>query len=192
MSKKLLALVSMLAILTANSAFAAGLSLTGSTGTDLSLTGSVSTISGSTATGDLSVNVNATVLPTLSFNLAANSIALGDLSIGSYITKSLAYSGVTNAQNGMNVTVKSNLLNDGRGNKIGATGGQAGTSYKFNKGVAVDGATGTEFDTTAQSLDARNTKGTLNDTFQIGAQIAADTTAGNYTDTLTFTVTGNF
>lgn len=191
MSKKLLALVSMLAILTANSAFAAGLSLTGSTGTDLSVTGSVTTISGATAAGDLSVNVNATVLPTLSFNLAANSIALGDLSVGSYVTKSLAYSGVTNAQNGMNVTVKSNLLDDGRGNKIGS-GAQAGTSYKFNKGSVVDASTGTEFDTTAQALDARNSKGTLNDTFQIGAQIAADTTAGNYTDTLTFTVTGNF
>jgi hypothetical protein len=91
----------------------------------------------------------------------------------------------------MNVTVKSNLLDDGNGNKIGAWQ-QANTDYKFNRNGIVDDVTGTSFDTTNQLVDTRASNGQIDGTLTIGAKVAADTIAGNYTDTLTFTVTGNF
>lgn len=187
--KKVVALVSLTALVTINSAYAGGLSLTGST-TNLTLTGNTATISGSTATGELSVSVSATVLPTLTFDISSNTLALGDLAIGSYTSTGLTYTGVTNAQWGMSVSVKSlNLLKDGN-NVIGATG-QAGTAYKYELNNAVNDSS-TNFTTSNAQFDTRASNGSINGTLNIGAKIDANTIAGNYTDTLTFTVTGNF
>lgn len=187
--KKVVALTALAALVTINSAYAAGgLSLTGST-TNLTLTGNTATISGSTATGELAVTVSATVLPTLTFDLSSSTLALGDLTIGSYTSTGLTYTGVTNAQGGMSVTLKSlNYLKDGT-NVIG-DGSQAGTAYKFATGGLIDN--GIAFDTTNQALDSRSSNGSIGGNLQIGALIDANTIAGNYTDTLTFTVTGNF
>jgi hypothetical protein len=146
--KKVVALVSLTALVTINSAYAGGLSLTGST-TNLTLTGNTATISGSTATGELAVSVSATVLPTLTFDISSNTLALGDLAIGSYTSTGLTYTGVTNAQGGMSVKIKSlNYLRDGL-NVIG-NGSQSGTAYKFATGGLVDN--GISFDTTNQNL----------------------------------------
>ena len=77
--KKAIALVSLAALVCANSTFAADLSLTWSTWTDLSLTWTtLSPLSGQYASGSLNVNVSATVLPTLSFSLANNNLSLND------------------------------------------------------------------------------------------------------------------
>jgi hypothetical protein len=97
--KKVVALTALAALVTLNSAQAANLSLTGSTGTNLSLTGYVlgDDVSPTTATGELAVTVSATVLPTLTFDISSNTLALGDLAIGSFVDTDLTYTGVTNA-----------------------------------------------------------------------------------------------
>lgn len=193
--KKAIALVSLVALVCANSTFAADLSLTWSTWTDLSLTWTtLSPLSGQYASGSLNVNVSATVLPTLSFSLANNNLSLGDLVVDSYTTWALAYSWVTNARLWMNVTVQSaTLLDDGNLNKIWANGNQATTSYKFGKNIADFTAGWTEFNTaSAQALDSRVTNWAIAWSFDVWAKIDAATIAWNYTDTLTFTVTWNF
>lgn len=190
--KKAFAVAWLIAVVTLNSAHGAGLSLTGGT-TDLSLTGSVGTISGATATGQLSVGVSATVLPTLSFEISSNTLALGDLLVGDYTRTNLTYTWVTNALNGMAVTVRSTtLLDDGNGNKIWA-GEQANTAYKFGKNVTVDDGIGADFVAGSDlALDDRANNGAIGGVMNIGAKIDAATIAGNYTDTLVFSVTWNF
>ena len=192
--KKAIALVSLAALVCANSTFAADLSLTWSN-TNLSLTWTtLSPLSGQQATGSLDVNVSATVLPTLSFSLANNNLSLGDLVVDSYTTWALAYSWVTNAKLWMNVKVQStNLLKNASWDKIWANGWQAWTSYKFGKDVSNFSAGWTEFNTTlAQELDTIASNWSFSWSFDVWAKIDAATIAWNYTDTLTFTVTWNF
>lgn len=191
--KKVVAIASIAALVTINSAYAAGLSLTGSTGTDLSLTGSVATISGSTATGSLAVTVNATVLPTLTFEISSDTLNLGNLVIGDYARTDLTYTGVTNALGGMSVFVQSNLLNDGNGKEIWASSvTNLNTDYKFVRNSTVSDGVGTSFDKSNQEVQTITSNGSVDGVLNIGAKIQADTIAGNYSDVLTFTVTGTF
>lgn len=193
--KKVVAIASIAALVTINSAYAAGLSLTGSS-TSLSLTGSVNPIAGETASGTLSVDVTATVLPTLTFDISSDALNLGDLVIDAYKTVDtpIIYTGSTNAIDGMTVQVKSSGLNDGQGNNIGynAAVSQGSTDYRFGNTAINANTDGIAFDGNDQLLDSVNSNETFSDSFHIGALIDNQTVAGNYTDTLTFTVTGTF
>lgn len=192
--KKAIALVSLAALVCANSAFAADLSLTGSTWTWLTLTwNDFSSLSWATAVWNLNVQVAATVLPTLSFDLNSNTLNLGDLTVGSYKKSSIGYNWVTNARLWMAVTVQSaTLLDDSNWNQIWSNGNQITTSYKFGKDITDFSLEWTEFDKTVQNLDWRASNWPISWSFDVWAKIDAATIAWNYTDTLTFTVTWNF
>ena len=150
------------------------------------------------------VNVTATVVPTLSLVLATTNANLGVLTPGVFsaapVNVNLTYS--TNASNGLVVTMDSTGLKDTVvGQEINATqfaaqadadglytvataaGANAATVTGASPAVA---ATQNVVPTTGGPVNA----GVMN--VKVGAQVTNVTKAGNYSDTLTFTVTGTF
>ncbi len=193
--KKLIAVVGLVAMTMIHSAYASGLSLTGSTGTDLTLTGSVNPITGEFATGSLNVEVTATVVPTLTFNLSTSTLDLWELTIGSFKNSNLLeYNGSTNAVGWMLVQINSSGLEDAVGNRIGHGAAllQWATDYRFASSAIADDEDGTAFNGNDQTLHTLATNGAFDNDLYIAALIDTHTIAGNYTDTLVFTVTGNF
>lgn len=150
------------------------------------------------------VNVTATVVPTLSLSLVTNNASLGVLSPGVFsatpVDVDLTYS--TNAKSGLTVAMASTGLKDtAADHEIHATGISAMTT---NDGVyAVETALGAgNASVTAGSPAVAATQNVVTSTgapvdnvttnVQVGAEITNTTVSGNYTDTLTFTVTGTF
>jgi hypothetical protein len=149
------------------------------------------------------VVVSATVVPTLSLSLVNNNSALGVLSPGVFsatpVSVDLTYS--TNAKNGLTVAMASTGLKDtAAGHEINATKISAVATndglYTFatasGSGAATVNATstGVALTQTVASTSAPVNAAVRN--VKVGAQITNTTVSGNYTDTLTFTVTGTF
>ncbi len=153
------------------------------------------------------VSVSATVPPSITFTLSANSINLGTLSTGAVANSTHTARTVTNAANGYVTYVYSdgNLRNGS--NTIAATTGTlaAGTAgygiatSDASQTVTQDAACGsapynvTALTTSQQSV-AGATSGPVDETSTIcyAAAIASDTVAGAYTQTVTFVTVGLF
>lgn len=152
------------------------------------------------------VNVTATVVPTLSLLVATTNASLGVLSPGTFtatpVNVNLTYS--TNAKSGLSVAMASTGLkdaaadheinqtkisavatNDGYYEYITAAGANAAVLGAQGVGTAV-GSTQVVVPSTGVPVNGGVTN------VKVGAQITNTTVAGNYTDTLTFTVTGTF
>jgi len=156
--------------------------------------------------------VTARVAPILTLAIDESLFAFGTLNTAAYATGATSVHLVTNAEDGAVVTVSSNGLVDTATSKaIGFTGGLTGIAdttanaplfYSYAVGTGADAAAvkadavanlGTN--AMAKSLSAViATVGSQNITkgFAIGAKIDAQTEAGNYSDTLTFSATANF
>ena len=169
-----------------------------------------------TATGTINgLVINAKVQPTLNMIITGSGmIDLGTLSSAAYSSGSVNIEIGTNAVNGASVTAKS--TNGGLKNTVDPTQfinslAADGTvdSYMFSSAiVAATDSTVTGFtQTAALSAEANNTttsyvlytsnkpqalSGTDDFSFTVAAKPNAQTPAGNYTDTVIVTVTGNF
>jgi len=167
------------------------------------------------ATGTINgIVVTATVDPTLNMELSTGAINLGTLVAGIESTGSLDIEVGTNAANGLSITARSGSggLTNTSDNAIQindlTTDGNA-ESYKYYSAInaAADStitgftqtaALNTEVDdnssehTVYTSNKPQQTNGLNDITFTVGATSNAQSAAGNYQDTITFTVTGNF
>lgn len=204
--KKVLAGVSILAITTIQSALASGVTFTGSvtggaTNTNVEWDG---TIPG-TATGSATVTVSATVVPTLSMNLSKSSLDFGELTPGTALDQSLDITTTTNAKWGITVSVGSSGLATGdtaNDTYIGTLGRDAAVqttpnddSYTITSSTTSGGTalTAQNVAATQNVLTASNVaQSNATTTITLSALSQAKTEAGNYNDTLTFTVTGSF
>lgn len=149
------------------------------------------------------VLVTATVVPTLSIALATTNSALGVLAPGVFsaspINVNLTYS--TNAKSGLTISMASTGLKDTladheiNATKISGVTTNDGvytvaTAAGANNASVTAGSAAVVASQTVASSTApvnavvRNVK--------VGAQVTNTTVSGNYTDTLTFTVTGTF
>lgn len=170
-----------------------------------------------TASGSVSgVVVTAQVLPTLNMALSTGAIDLGTLTAGVPSNGSLAIEIGTNAANGVTITARSGSggLTNTADNSIQindlTTDGIA-ESYTFastdattdDSSYATFASTGDLTNTEVNNNSTEHTIYTTNKpeaddageddlTFTVEATSAAETAAGNYQDTITFTVTGNF
>ena len=199
--KKAIALVSLAALVFANSTFAADLSLTWSTWTDLSLTWTtLSPLSGQQATGSLDVWVTATVLPLLTVDLSKSTLDFGDLTVWAPNVQSLNVTTATNAKGWVVVNVGSTWLATTEKYiwdlaRVWTTPTTGVDSYSISSTTLNWGTALTEANVVwnqdvlvADNVAKSNTTTTVN----LKATIDAQTEAWNYTDTLTFTVTWNF
>lgn len=203
--KKLVAGASILALVIMNSTFASSLSLTG-TSKNLSLTGASggTDYSGSTVTWSLNFTVNAQVLPTLTLDIDADNLNLGNLSALSVSTGAIDVTLSTNAADGANVIVKSNTgwLASTEGDLIGYVNSVVAGTPWYN--LTVSNPTSVDWvvpvittptvqssaDTTILTVD--NPTDTANVNVQANASISSITPSGTYQVVHTFTVTGNF
>ncbi len=169
-----------------------------------------------TASGSISgVVVTANIAPTLNMTISTGAIDLGTLSSVAFSTGSLDIEIGTNAVNGVVVTARSGsggLTSTSSGsvqvNNLSADGAQDNYLFTSNLNGANTDTNGGSFVATA----ALSTEVTDNSTehvvyssnrpeentgiddieFSVSAQANAMTPAGNYQDTITFTVTGSF
>lgn len=203
--KKLVAGASILALVIMNSTFASSLSLTG-TSTNLSLTGASggTDYSGSTVTWSLNFTVNAQVLPTLTLDIDADNLNLGNLSALSVSTGAIDVTLSTNAADGANVVVNSNTgwLASTEGDLIGYVNSVVAGAPWYNLTVsnntsvawAIPSITTAIVDSSADItiLTVDNPTDTANVNVQANASISSITPSGTYQVVHTFTVTGNF
>lgn len=203
--KKLVALLSVVALVAMNSAFASSLSLTG-TSTNLSLTGATggTDYSGSTVTWSLNFTVNAQVLPTLTLDIDADNLNLGNLSASSVSTGAIDVTLSTNAADGANVIVNSNTgwLASTEGDLIWYVNSVVAGTPWYNLTVsnntsvawAIPSITTAIVDSSADTtiLTVDNPTDTANVNVQANASISSITPSGTYQVVHTFTVTGNF
>lgn len=169
-----------------------------------------------TASGSVSgIIVTAQVLPTINMVISADSIDLGTLDAGIESTGNLDIEVGTNAANGVTITARSwsgGLTNTSDNalqiNALVADG--IAESYTFASSANAIDSTVTGFansgDLVAVEVDDNTTEhtiystnkpeqddGTIQDvSFTVGATSDAQTSAGDYQDSITFTVTGNF
>jgi|GEM_PF-4324666 len=154
------------------------------------------------------VAVSATVVPVLTMSLDASTIALGTLTTASYNTDNVTATVSTNALGGADVTMASAGLKDTVIDReigvtsIAANPQTAATDYykvttngapvltDANDGLANAG--GTDMVASQVVYNGTGPVSAQATTVTVGAKIGATTEAGNYTDTLTFTVTGSF
>ncbi len=173
------------------------------------------TFVGSSASGTINgLVVTARILPTLTMTVSGSgTIALGNLSSSAYSTGTVSLEVGTNAINGASITARS--ANGGLNNTTNpstqinslATDGFT-DSYKFNSvlgttdstalGFAQSGALNVEVTSsgTSNTIYSSNkpqpVTGVDDLTFSVSAKPNAQTPAGDYRDTVVFTVTGNF
>ncbi|MFA6090561.1 MAG: hypothetical protein WC774_02190 [Candidatus Gracilibacteria bacterium] len=159
----------------------------------------VSTPSGTSASGSDNVLVTAQVAPTLTLVISTGAIAFGTLAIGAN-NQSLTLTTATNAELGINVSVASLGLASPtksigtliKGGTLATTGTDSytvsSTSTLAGTVLASQAVAGTQNVLTTNNVANSNQVTTVN----LNATIDAQTEAGNYGDTLTFTVTGNF
>ncbi len=165
-----------------------------------------------TATGTVSgVQVTASVLPTLNMTLSDSVIALGNINPGTAESASIDIEVGTNAANGVTITARSangGLVNTSDNSIV--INNTNGDNYTYaSTANAVDSTIGTftsTGDLTATEVTDNTTehkiyetnKPELDDnavadvTFTVEVDVDAETPAGDYTDEITFTVTGNF
>jgi hypothetical protein len=200
-----------------SSAFATVIGSTSIVG--VTLTGSVDwndTFTAASATGTISgVIVTAQVLPTLNMTISTGAIDLGILVGGVESAGSLDIEVGTNATNGVTITARSgsggltntidNLIQI---NELTTDG--IGESYTFASTANAIDSTVSGFDSTGD-LTALEINNNLDEniiystnkpepdlsavqdvTFTVAATSSAQTAAGNYQDSITFTITGNF
>lgn len=169
-----------------------------------------------TATGTVSgITVTAQVLPTLNMTLSTATVDLGTLIAGSTASGTIDIEVGTNAANGVSITAKSSSgwLTNTSDNSIqinNLTADGIAESYTFSSAANTIDSTITGFTTTGDLSSTEvndnttehtiyttnkpeRTDATNSDvTFTVSATSDAQTAAGNYQDTITFTVTGNF
>lgn len=158
------------------------------------------------------IQVRAKVLPLLNFEVSSGAIDLGNLDSTAYKSGSLNLEVGTNAANGVTVTVASvngglrnittptifinSLVADGaadsyvfqslNGTTDSSAGGYSRTGYMSGE---VNSTTPTTIFTTTKPEQKTNVDDVI---FKVSAKPNAETAAGDYADTLNFTVTGNF
>ncbi len=160
------------------------------------------------------IKVTATVAPTMNVSFSTDEIALGVLTPGVESTGTLNIEVGTNAVDGSKITLRSTngglkhtanaeLINDDDANGEGYTF-QATTADDSTivAGVAKSTTLGaaTQSDTANKATEhvvykaekAEITEGTDDCVLTVAATAIATTSAGDYEDTLTFTITGNF
>jgi len=159
------------------------------------------------------IKVTASILPTLNMSISADTIALGDLTAGTESAGTVNLEIGTNAPNWVKITARSqkgwleNTTNAGTFIGAETTDGNP-ESYKFSSTHTVDSTitgftsngdlTATEVvdNTTEHQVYLTNKPEIVNWvddlTFQVAATSNAQSTFGDYEDTITFTVTGNF
>ncbi len=161
------------------------------------------------------VSVTASVAPSITFSLSANSTAFGQLSTGSVSTSTgdITLTVGTNGVNGYTITIQdegtgtnAGLFNSGTSTYIASASAllSAGTEgYGINASSAsatiaapynVSGNNVGALQRTAQNLATYNTATSSNHSITVKhlAAISASTKAGSYVDTLTYIATGNF
>ena len=161
---------------------------------------------GSTASGNTTVAVTATVAPTLVMDLDAATLALGTLNTDgvTYKTAGLTVTGATNSINGMNVAIGSLGLSYsgqtiGTYRSAGNFTADATDRYRISTAAVPNFSATTAIGTdSAEVLVTQNVYTSASPVaptatlVTIGAVAGITTPAGNYADTLTFTVTSNF
>lgn len=155
------------------------------------------------------VTVSATVVPVLTMSLDTNTLALGTLTTAAYQSAVVNVTTATNAVGGADVAMASVGLKDTVvGAEIGvtdidATAQTAATDYyKVSTNAApvltdvndaLANAGGTDMVASQVVLNGTTpTDSSITTKVTVGSKIGATTEAGNYSDTLTFTVTGSF
>lgn len=157
------------------------------------------TPSGTTASGSDTVLVSAQVAPTLTLVISTGAINFGTLAIGAN-NQSLTLTTATNAEGGINVSVGSLGLaspTKSIGTLVkGGTTATTGTDTYEVSSTSTQAGTALALQNVAASQNVLTTANVANSnqatTVNLRATIDAQTEAGNYGDTLTFTVTGNF
>lgn len=204
--KKVVAVASVAALITMNSAFANQIGTWSYSSTGL--TAPINYNSGSLqASWSLNVQVSATVLPTLNMNLSKNSLEFWNLVVNQTGSVNLDVTTATNAADGIVVSVASKWLRTWNTsndfviwNKISgeaeAQTTQADDFYKISSTTTWSGTPLALQDVAASNnkvLDANNVaKSNTTTNVVLSTKIGAQTEAGSYTDTLVFTVTGQF
>lgn len=159
----------------------------------------VATPSGTTASGSDTVLVSAQVAPTLSMVISTGALNFGTLALGAN-NQSLTLTTATNAEGGITVAMDSNGLESATkyiGN-LTANGRAATTGTDLYEVSSTSNGAGTALGLTnvaaSQTLLTADNVAKSNQvtTVNLRATIDAQTEAGNYGDTVTFTVTGNF
>lgn len=203
--KKVVAVASVAALITMNSAFAnqIGTWSYSSTGLTAPINYNSSSLQ---ASWSLNVQVSATVLPTLNMNLSTDKIEFGELTPWVTKTWAIAVGTTTNAADGVVVSVASKWLRTWNTandfviwNKISgeaeALTTQANDFYKIESTTWSGGTALGVQDIAATNvvLNANNVaKSNTTTNVVLSTQVGNLTEAGNYTDTLVFTVTGQF
>jgi hypothetical protein len=169
-----------------------------------------------TATGTVAnVVVTAQVLPTLNMVVSTGAIDLGTLTAGIESSGSLDIEVGTNAANGVTITARSgsggltntsnnslqinNLVTDGTAESYtyaatANTNDSTVTGFTQSSNVAALQVNNNTTENTIYSTNKPEQSDPTNSdvTFTVAATSNAQTAAGNYQDTVTFTVTGNF
>ncbi|PIE85549.1 hypothetical protein CSA08_01450 [Candidatus Gracilibacteria bacterium] len=169
-----------------------------------------------TASGSVSnIKIKARVLPTLNMSISAPEIDLGVLAPGVASNGSLYLEVGTNAKSGVSITARSNKggmeNNSSAGVMINqdATDGVSGESYTYESTPNVtDDSSAGDFsasglanvevnnNTTEHAIYTTNRGEATNLVddveFKVSATAVAETPAGDYEDTVTFTIVGNF
>ncbi|MDP2090105.1 MAG: hypothetical protein Q8K30_00780 [Candidatus Gracilibacteria bacterium] len=167
------------------------------------------------ASGSVSdIRVLARVLPTLSMEISTGTIDLGTLVANVASTGSLFIEVGTNAKSGLSITARSgsggltktddnsvqinNLFTDGVDESYTYTSTPNAVNDSNSVGFTASGMLSTEINSnlienTVYTTNKPEATNGVNDIeFVVGATTTAETPAGNYEDTITFTVTGNF
>lgn len=202
--KKIVAWASLVALVAMNTAFASSITFTwsvtgGATNTDVEYD-TVTKI----WTWSATVNVTATVLPTLSMSLSLNSIDFWELVPWTPKTKGLSVTTASNAKDWITVSVASTWLatwSAWTDKHIGALARGSSVATTWNDTYKIESLTNmfwtdlslTDITWTQNILVANNVAdANAVTTVDLTATTDAQTEAWNYTDTLTFTVTWNF
>lgn len=205
--KKLVAGASITALVIMNTAYATQIgtwTITWGSTTPINSTWDwVSTASGTTASGSLDVLVSAQVIPTLSMTISTWALNFWVLAVW-VNDQSLTVTTASNAKDWVTVSVGSTWLATwngatdkfigslGRGLANGTTGTDSytidSTTSAWGTPLASQAVGASQAVLTANNVAKANATTTVN----LHATIDAQTEAGNYNDTLTFTVVGTF
>lgn len=205
--KKLVAGASLIALVIMNTTYATQIgtgTITGGSTTPINSTwDGVGTPTGTSASGSLNVLVSAQVIPTLSMTISTGALNFGVLAIGAN-NQSLTVTTATNAKDGLVVAVGSTGLATGNAatdkhigtlSRVSSVATTGTDSYQIGSSTSAGGTalSTTDVAGTQTVLNASDvTEANATTTVNLSATIDAQTEAGNYNDTLTFTVTGSF
>lgn len=203
--KKIIALTGAIALIAMNAAYAAQIGTTDNTVATWAINSTwdgTSTMNPiwTTASWSSDVQVSAQVAPTLTMTISTWAINFGTLAPNVVATGTLSIVTATNADQGAIISMASNGLQSTT-KTIGAYGASMPTTsdwtdfYKVQSSTDHLGTALTSRDIAAsQTVLSANTVPTANatTTVDVSAMAGSTTEAGNYSDVLTFTVTGSF